>query len=300
MLFLKTVGKNTVSIHKNAPLVLAIGVFDGVHLGHQRVIQNAIGMASSIGGKSAVYTFLPHPTEILGNRKNLILTYEQKAMQLGKLNIDYMVEQHFDREFASLSPDDFMDMLKHKFKTINTICIGQNFRFGSGRTGNANYLQSLSSKIGIEVIVIQSLMANGFRISSTRIRQELIQGNLATANSMLGYNYYCRCLFERKNQVADILISTFRVQNEQQIYPGIYSINILSTNEIYHGIADYYNDDKISRIDVYLIEYQVTFTSSIDVEFLSFIDEKNQLLTPHQRATQMKRSMKNTWKNQKN
>ncbi|MDR1457981.1 MAG: hypothetical protein LBI37_00415 [Puniceicoccales bacterium] len=299
MLFLRTADKDIIPIDENIPMTLAIGVFDGVHLGHKRVIQSAIEAAKIINGKSIVYTFLPHPTEILGHRKNLILTYEQKTMQLSKLNVDYMVEQHFDRKFANLTPEGFIEVLKHKFKTINMICVGQNFRFGNGRIGGANYLESISSKIGVKVTVIQSLMANGARISSTRIRQELLEGNLSAANSMLGYNYYCQCFCEHTYQVSDILISTFSVKNEQQIHPGIYFVNILSANEVYHGIADYYNDNQIPRLDIYPIGGQTIIHANVGVEFLSFIRERRQFSTHQQRATQMKKDIEIA-KNQKN
>ncbi|MDR2735432.1 MAG: hypothetical protein LBB20_01125 [Puniceicoccales bacterium] len=296
MLFLKTVARDIIPIPETVSLVLAIGIFDGVHLGHERVIQKATEIARSIGGKTVVYTFSPHPTAILGNRKNLILTSEQKFMRLNRLNVDYLVEQHFDKDFASLNPEDFMDTLKHKFKTINTICIGQNFRFGSGRIGDASYLRSISPGFGIKTTVIQSLMANDTIISSTRIRQELVNGNLTMANSMLGYNYYCSCSFEGKIQLNDIQILTFSVQNEQQIGSGVYSVNVLSANKICHGVADYLHRSQPGKLSLHLLGNQPKPSDNVTIEFLSLIRERMTFSTDSERVAQIKKDIEATEK----
>jgi riboflavin kinase/FMN adenylyltransferase len=291
MFFLKTIGKKTILISENIPLVLAIGIFDGIHLGHERVIQSAVEAAKAIGGKVVVYTFSPHPTEILGNRKNLILTRGQKFIHLSRLGVDYMIEQHFDEEFASLQPEDFVNVLNHKFKTIKMICIGQNFRFGNKRAGDAYNLESICSNNKIKVTIIQPLMANGARISSSRIRQELIEGNIAAANSMLGYNYYCECVFESDQQIEDISVSILEVQNEQQIRTGIYQVNMLNNNEIHHGIADYHIDNQTPRLDIHLFENKVIPSNNMAVEFLSYIRERMSFSTLNQRNMQIKKDV---------
>lgn len=171
---------------------LAIGMFDGVHLGHQKVIKNAINRARAVGGIAGVLTFWPHPSWLFlpENPVPQIVTSETKEAVLTSLGVDLIIEQPFNREFAAIPAEDFVRHLREKLPQLQGIYIGENWRFGKGRTGDASFLIKLGNDAGITVISEPQLQLNGDPISSTRIRTSLRNGDLKLVNELLGYNYF--------------------------------------------------------------------------------------------------------------
>lgn len=173
------------------PLHLAIGVFDGVHLGHKAVIESAVFSARRSGGIAGVLTFDPHPSRLFrpDDPTRLIMPIETKTAMLHAVGVDCVIRKHFDRAFASIPAKDFLGELKQALPALKSIYVGENFRFGQKRAGDVGTLIQSGRELGLGVFSAERIKHNGEPISSTRIRKELEAGEIAAANDLLGYNY---------------------------------------------------------------------------------------------------------------
>ncbi len=175
---------------KGEPLHLALGVFDGVHLGHQAVIASAVHAARAQSGPAVLVTFDPHPIRVLAPSKapsSLLATLEHKARIVAALGIDHCVALHFDLALASMEASDFLDLLTRG--RVGSISVGEDWRFGRNRAGDMNFLKAKSEEKGYQLHTLAPIMFEGERISSTRIRQAIRDGNLDAAAGMLGRPY---------------------------------------------------------------------------------------------------------------
>lgn len=172
-------------------LHLAIGMFDGVHRGHQSVIESAVFSAQRSKGISGVLTFNPHPSRLFRpeNATCLIMTLESKLKILNSLGVNIVICKQFDRAFASISAEDFLPYLKKVLPTLKSVYVGENFRFGKMRAGSVTTLIESGNQSGISVFSAERIQHDGEPISSTRIRKELESGRIHMANDLLGYSY---------------------------------------------------------------------------------------------------------------
>lgn len=175
----------------NGELHLAIGVFDGVHLGHKAVIESAVFSARGAGGVSGVLTFDPHPSRLF--RPNdptlLMMGIESKISMLHQVGVDVVISKEFDRAFASIPANDFLAELKEALPALKSIYVGQNFRFGQKRLGDVSTLIESGRELGLSVFSVERIQHNGEPISSTRIRKELEEGKIDSVDDLFGYNY---------------------------------------------------------------------------------------------------------------
>ena len=172
------------------PLHLALGVFDGVHVGHQAVISRALDAAEREGGLAGLLTFDPHPIRVIAPNKapaNLLETLDHKARVVADLGIGLLIPLHFDLEFAKMEAAEFITRLTAA--PVRTITVGEDWRFGHHRSGDVTFLASVAAKCGFHLEAVPPVMQDGERISSTRIRQAIRDGNLAGAERMLGRPY---------------------------------------------------------------------------------------------------------------
>lgn len=172
------------------PLHLALGVFDGVHVGHQAVIREVVNAAAEQGGLAGMVTFDPHPIGVIAPAKapsSLLATLEHKAEVVGELGIGLFVPLRFDRQMASMEAADFLRQLAAG--DVRTIAVGEDWRFGHDRGGDANLLHHEEARLGYRLKAVPPMMYEGDRISSTRIRQAIRDGNLDAATHMLGRPY---------------------------------------------------------------------------------------------------------------
>jgi riboflavin kinase/FMN adenylyltransferase len=167
---------------------LAIGNFDGVHLGHQALVAAAIDDAARNGGSAAALTFDPHPARVLkpGAAPAALLTLEQKAEILGQLGITSLAVLEFDREVAALSPQDFAARVLRDVLDARLVVVGRSFRFGQARAGDVEVLRRLGGQLGFEVHDVAPVEHGGQPISSTRVRDAVTGGRVEEAAVMLG------------------------------------------------------------------------------------------------------------------
>lgn len=170
---------------KNKPCaVIALGMFDGVHIGHRALLTRAVEIAGRMGCKSVAYTFSNHPRVLFGRPPRLLTTPEERRERILGLGVDIVHMEPFDRITASLSPKAFLDGLTREYE-VRAMVVGFNYAFGQGGQGNARTLQAYGSERGFEVHVIEPVAYEGEPVSSTRIRELLESGDLCTANAML-------------------------------------------------------------------------------------------------------------------
>ncbi|OGP18111.1 MAG: riboflavin biosynthesis protein RibF [Deltaproteobacteria bacterium GWC2_55_46] len=177
--------------------VVTLGNFDGVHLGHRKIIGKVRERAGRLGCLSAVYTFEPHPLKVVAPLRSppLIIDTAKKAELVGALGIDYMVIARFTKEFASKHPREFVE---EEIKPLGAVevWVGHDFSFGRGKAGTVDYLKKLGSELGFSVHVISAYMLGGEVVSSSRIRRLVSEGKVGEAARLLG------CPFSIKGRVV--------------------------------------------------------------------------------------------------
>ena len=182
------------SIYKysqNDRTAITIGTFDGVHIGHQKILERLVNDANALGLKSMVLTFFPHPRMVLQKDTNIKLlnTIAERTKILKRSGLDYLIIHPFTQEFSRLSATEFVrDLLVNNLKT-KKIIIGYDHRFGRNRSANINDLISFGNTLDFEVDEISVQEIDDVSVSSTKIRKAISEGDIKTANSYLGYNY---------------------------------------------------------------------------------------------------------------
>ena len=173
------------------PTVLTLGVFDGLHLGHQLIMQTVVERARTIGAVPTVITFEPHPRALLHpeSAPPLLQTFDQKIEALGVLGIEQTIVIHFDKNFAQIRAEDFLrDVIADRLHA-KEVYLGCGFAFGHGREGNIDLLRTVSQSLGFFADEVPELRLRGRRVSSSRIRELLQQGRVGIARRMLGRPY---------------------------------------------------------------------------------------------------------------
>ncbi|MDR0902729.1 MAG: riboflavin biosynthesis protein RibF [Opitutaceae bacterium] len=174
------------------PLHLAIGMFDGVHLGHRAVIDAAIQSARRAGGLAGVLTFWPHPGVLVrpGAPVPLINDPATKARLLSGAGMDFIITQRFTPAFAAIEAADFLPFLQEKLPALSTIYVGENWRYGHARRGDIHTLVADARARGLAVVSSPRVNLNGEPVSSTRIRACIAGGRIDEAGALLGYSYF--------------------------------------------------------------------------------------------------------------
>ncbi len=216
--------------------LITIGTFDGVHSGHQQIIQLMKSEAAKANGETVIITFHPHPRKIIGTQPGpvyLINTLDEKIGLLEKYGIDHLVVVPFTEVFAKQPAEAYIaDFLVSTFHP-HTIIIGHDHRFGKGRSGDFQLLEDKAPDYGYEVKEIPGYMLQDMTISSTKIRESLLQGDINTANHFLGYDYF----FSGKVVVGNNLGRTIGyptanlfIADENKLIPGngVYAVLINS------------------------------------------------------------------------
>jgi riboflavin kinase/FMN adenylyltransferase len=173
------------------PTVLTLGVFDGLHLGHQLIMQTVTKRAGEIGAVPTVITFDPHPRAVLHpeSAPPLLQTFDQKIEALGMLGIEQTIVIRFTEEFAHIRAEEFLHQVVHERLQAREVYLGRGFAFGQGREGNIELLQKVSAQLGFHAAEVPEVRLRGRRISSSRIRELLTEGRVNLVRRMLGRPY---------------------------------------------------------------------------------------------------------------
>lgn len=208
--------------------VLTIGNFDGVHLGHQKILNQVLIEAKSTGGPACVFTFRPHPQEVLrpGTQVKLLTLYDEKIEILEKMGIDVVVEEPFSQQFFTLSAREFFDkVIVNGFKAVS-IFIGHDFAFGKNREGNLDLLKSWCAERKIRVTVVSPQDFGGEIVSSTRVRGLLGEGKVSEAAKLLGRFFFYRGIVVKGDQRGRLLgfpTANLKLENKLALPKGVYA-----------------------------------------------------------------------------
>lgn len=171
--------------------VLTIGSFDGVHIGHKKIIDQLNEIAAAVGGESVMLTFAPHPRKVLDPNSNLhlITVMEEKIEKLAEAGLQHLIIYPFTKEFSSLEPEAYIQDLLVDGIHAKTIVVGYDHHYGKGRKGDFKLIEKLSEKYGYKVKEIPAKAIEDINVSSTKIRAAIEAGNIQLANQYLGWNY---------------------------------------------------------------------------------------------------------------
>jgi len=285
--------------------VVAVGNFDGVHLGHQAIFAKAREKAREIGGVSVAVTFDPHPVKVLNHRQPppLITLPEQKLELIGKQGIDAAVVIPFTREFASVSATSFVRDILMDTIGMKGIVIGRDYGFGKNREGNVDFLRSLSSELAFEVIVPDWVAMNETlpeRVSSTRIREIIQQGDVEYARAFLGRYYQLRGTVSAGRRRGGSLLGfpTANIRLEDELCPrqGVYAVSVEVDGQTRMGVANIgYSptfDDYLFTVEVHIIDFSGDiYGKPIRVNFISRIRDEIKFNSIDELSAQIQRDI---------
>ncbi len=217
--------------------VVTIGTFDGVHLGHQQIIQQIKQEAAAIGGETVIMTFHPHPRNIVGDASGvkLLTTLEEKIKLLEQQGIDNLVVVDFNEAFASLTAEEYVkDFLYAKFNP-HTLIIGYDHKFGKGRTGDYHLLEIFGKALNFTVKEIPQQLIDAVTVSSTQIRKALLHSDISNANKLLGYDYFFEGTVIKGDQLGRTIgypTANLQLTNEDKLVPGdgVYAVKVQIRN----------------------------------------------------------------------
>lgn len=266
--------------------VVTIGTFDGVHIGHRKIISRLKELALASGGESVILTFFPHPRMILhpeDENIKLITTINEKAKLLEQLGVDHLIITPFSRDFSNQSAEEYIrDVLVKQIGT-KTIVIGYDHRFGKDRQGGLQDLLRLAPEYQYEVLEIPEQDINDVAISSTRIRAALLDGDIHIANECLGYPFFITGKVIRGDQLGRQLgypTANLMVEERYKLIPsdGIYAVRVKVEGHEHEGMAYIGHRPTINgmtrNIEVNIFNFSGDiYSKELRMEFLHFVRE---------------------------
>jgi riboflavin kinase/FMN adenylyltransferase len=267
---------------KNA--VVTIGTFDGVHLGHRKIISRIKELAEECNGETVILTFFPHPRMIIHPEDEsikLINTIHEKADLLQDLGVDHLIITPFSRDFSNQTAEDYIrDVLVNTIGT-KKIVIGYDHRFGKDRMGGLNDLLKGAPVYGYEVIEIPEQDINDVAVSSTRIRKALLAGNIQLANTFLGYPFFISGKVGRGDKIGRQIgypTANIVIEETYKLIPcdGIYSAKVTVKGETHKGMAYIGTRPTINgltrNIEVNIFDFDTeVYGEDIRMEFYHFV-----------------------------
>ena len=280
-------------LNKNPNLSLALGYFDGVHLGHQAVIKNAVDFAHQNGNKSAVITFSDHPCcYFWGVCPKYILTRKEREEKIAELGVDYLYELDFE-SISGLTAEDYLKNILVKHFTPSSISTGWNHKFGYKKSGNVKFLAQHAKKFDYKYFELPPQKKDNEIISSTSIRKLLSAGKIEKANSMLGYNFLISGEVITGNRIG----RTIGFKTANLLYPpelidlpfGVYSVD----TQFGKGIANFGTrptvDGKGTLLEVHILDFDKDiYGQNLTVKFNKMIRTEKKFPSLDALKTQIK------------
>jgi riboflavin kinase/FMN adenylyltransferase len=274
---------------KGKKIVATIGTFDGVHLGHKKILQNLIEKATQTEGESLLLTFFPHPRMVLfpeNNDLKLLNTQNEKIELLDQLGLDHLIIHPFTREFSRLTSTEFVrDILVNQIG-ISELVIGYDHHFGRNREGSFTSLNELSDLYNFKLSEIEAQEIDSINISSTKTRNALLQGNISLANEYLGYNYRISGKVKQGQQLGRTLgypTANIEPKESHKLIPneGAYAVLVNTPQGEFKGMLNIGKRPTVSSgnatsIEVHIFDFNFDlYNQEISVEFVKRIrDEK--------------------------
>lgn len=225
------------------PVFLAIGVFDGVHLGHQAVIRRALEDAQAAGGTAVVVTFKPHPLRVTrpGDAPRLLTATDHKAQLIERLGVTDLLVVPFTPEFAATSPETFVLQLHDACRPLREICVGTTWSFGRGRAGNLELLKKMGDRLGFDEVGLPAVEIGGEVVSSTLVRAAVEEGDLEKASRLLGRDFTLLGTVVHGDHLGRTLgfpTANLSVHNEQFPPNGVYAVEAFYQGRALAGVVN--------------------------------------------------------------
>lgn len=278
---------NISEFQKGEKTFVTIGTFDGVHFGHQRILEKLVSDAKKAGKKSILLTFFPHPRMVLQKDSSLELinTIEERKNLLAKTGLDYLIIHPFSKEFSRLTALAFVrDILVNQFN-VSKLCIGYDHHFGKNREGNITQLQEYSKLYDFDIEEIPAQDIDDVSVSSTKIRRALAEGNVKTANTYLGYPFMLNGNVVNGKQLGGKIgfpTANIDVEEAYKLIPktGVYVVRSTIKDEIIYGMMNIGKrptvDGKHQTIEVHFFDFnQDLYEQSLTVELLYFLRDEH-------------------------
>ncbi|MGA9884278.1 MAG: bifunctional riboflavin kinase/FAD synthetase [Candidatus Acidiferrales bacterium] len=249
---------------------LAIGNFDGVHLGHQLILRRVLERARQENCLAAVLTFYPHPTRVLrpADAPELLMNLDQRLAAIAAMDLDAALVIRFDADFAKISPDDFGCRYVAETMRARFVAVGANFRFGHRQAGDVNTLADLGKRLGFDVESIAPVVADGVVVSSTAIRKYIREGQVAEAARMLGRPYALEGEIRTGTGMGrKLVVPTLNLYTQQELLPklGVYATEVSVAGANYRaatnvGMRPTFDGAHVT-IESHLLDFSETLTS---------------------------------------
>lgn len=267
------------------PLALTIGMFDGVHRGHQSIIKKLTNTAHEKGLQTAAFTFWPHPRKVFNPNDDLQLlnTIEEKTYLLEKNGIEILILKEFDEAFRNLTGEEFIRHVLVDLLDVKHLIIGYDHTFGKNKSGNFHLLQRLSHELGYTLEQVSAVDYGDQPISSTQIRNALVSGDIQSANEMLGYVYSVSGkVIHGKKLGRTIGYPTANIEVENlKLLPkkGAYIVEVFVNNQHYKGMLSIGTNPTVNgkelSVEVYILDFnEDIYGKEISVNFHSYLHDE--------------------------
>ena len=287
----------------NGPLFLAIGVFDGVHRGHQAVISTSADHARAVNGTPVVVTFDPHPEKVLRPQSapHLLSATRHKIALIRALGVGHLLIINFDKQFAATEPEDFVGQLATHSKPLQEICVGHEWSFGKNRRGNLDLLKKLGAKMNFHVIGVTPIKSNDEVVSSTAIRRAVERGDFARAAAMLGREYTILGTVVRGDDLGKkIGFPTANLSAHSEQFPpnGVYAAETRINGEVHRGVLNLgvrptITSGKSERVlEVHLFDFnREIYGKDVEVRFVKFLRPEMKFKNVDELTAQIRRDV---------
>ncbi len=286
--------------------MVTIGTFDGVHIGHQEIIEKLVTETKASNKKSVLLTFFPHPRMVLQKDVSikLINTIDERAQHLEKLGLDYLIIHPFSREFSRLTALDFVrDILVNQLN-ISKLIIGYDHHFGKNREGNIEQLTEYSHLYDFTVEEIPAQDIDEVSVSSTKIRKALANGHLKTANNYLGYNFSLTGKVVNGKQLGGKIgfpTANIDIPEDYKLIPktGVYIVKSIIDNTTIYGMMNIGNrptvDGEHQTIEVHYFNFnQNLYGKELTIELLYYLRDEQKFDSVSGLISQLKKDKQNS------
>lgn len=257
------------SFHAAKP-VLTIGTFDGVHLGHRKIIDRLRDLAVKLNGESVIFTFDPHPRKVVApgeSNLRILTTLDEKIELFEQSGIDHLIIYPFTPEFAQLSYEQFVEQILVEQIHTKYLVVGYDHKFGKNRQGDFEFLKKCAARLDFQIEKLDVLLMNESNISSTKIREAIQQGDFETANAFLGYEFVLHgTVVEGQKLGRKIQFPTANVETSDpdKIIPGygVYAVKAKIQDQFYKGMLNIGSRPTINNnadhrsIEVHLFDFE--------------------------------------------
>jgi len=267
------------------PLALSIGMFDGVHLGHQSIIHRLNTIAQIKNLESAILTFWPHPRKVFNPDDDLKLlnTIDEKKYLLQKNGLQHLFLKEFDEDFRNLTGEEFVRQILVEQLKVKHLIVGYDHTFGKNRSGDFSLLKKMGPELGFEVKQVEAVNYKDLNISSTQIRNALVKGDILSANKMLGYNYSVSGEVIHGQKIGRTIgYPTANIQiDPMKLLPknGAYIVDVFVNKQHFKGMLSIGTnptvEGKLKTVEVYILDFKDDlYGKEISVNFRDFLHDE--------------------------